>query len=62
MVVRTSLLETTITIYLGLYEEVIVQFPQPSYSHVTFEGARLFAGYGFEWRAVEVLLGLKAAG
>jgi hypothetical protein len=49
--------------YLGVYEEAIVQFPQPSYSHVSFEGARFFAGYGFEWGArTQVLLGFKAEG
>jgi hypothetical protein len=47
--------------YLGIYEEAIVQFPQPSYSHVNFEGARFFAGYGFDCGArTQVLLGFKA--
>jgi hypothetical protein len=49
--------------YLGVYEEAILQFPQPSYSRVSFEGARFFAGYGFEWGArTQVLLGFKAEG
>jgi hypothetical protein len=49
--------------YLGVYEEAIVQFPKSSYSHVNFEGARFFAGYGFEWGArTHVLLGFKAEG
>ena len=40
-----------------------MQFPQPSYSHVTFKGARFFAGCGFEWGAsIEILLGFKAEG
>jgi hypothetical protein len=49
--------------YLGVYEEAILQFPQPSYSHVTFEGARFFAGCGFDRGArTHVLLGFKAEG
>ena len=49
--------------YLGVYEEAILQFPKPSYSHVTFEGARFFGGYGFQWGArTQVLLGFKAEG
>jgi hypothetical protein len=48
--------------YLGFYEEAIVQFPEPSYSNVTFEGARFFAGYGFEWRATGILVGFRAQG
>jgi hypothetical protein len=49
--------------YLGVYEEAILQFPQPSYSRVSFEGARFFAGYGFEWGTrTQVLLGFKAEG
>jgi hypothetical protein len=49
--------------YLGVYEEAILQFPKPSYSRVTFEGARFFAGYGFQWGArTQVLLGFKAEG
>lgn len=47
--------------YLGLYEEAILQFPQPSYSNVHFEGARFFAGYGFECgERARVLVGFKA--
>jgi hypothetical protein len=47
--------------YLGLYQEAILQFPQPSYSHVTFTSARFFAGGGFELGPrTEVLLGFKA--
>jgi hypothetical protein len=49
--------------YLGLYQEAILQFPQPSYSHVTFTGARFFVGGGFELGSrTEVLLGFKAEG
>lgn len=49
--------------YLGVYEEAITQFPQPSYSRVHFEGARFFAGYGFECGTrTSVLLGFKAEG
>jgi hypothetical protein len=47
--------------YLGLYEEAITQFPQPSYSRVHFQGARFFAGYGFDYgRRATFLLGFKA--
>jgi hypothetical protein len=47
--------------YLGLYEEAIVQFPQPSYSGVHLQGARFFAGYGFECGTrTRILLGFKA--
>jgi hypothetical protein len=47
--------------YLGIYEEAIAQFPQPSYSKVHFQGARFFAGYGFEYeKRMIVLLGFKA--
>jgi hypothetical protein len=47
--------------YLGVYEEAIAQFPQPSYSNVHFQGARFFAGYGFDYRQrVTVLLGFRA--
>jgi hypothetical protein len=47
--------------YLGIYEEAIVQFPQPSYSRVHFQGARFFAGYGFDyWKRLNVLLGFRA--
>jgi hypothetical protein len=47
--------------YLGLYQEAILQFPQPSYSHQTFTDARFFAGGGFELGSrTEVLLGFKA--
>jgi hypothetical protein len=47
--------------YLGLYEEAITQYPQTSYSSVHFQGARLFAGYGFEYRKrAHFLLGFKA--
>ena len=47
--------------FLGLFEEAIVQFPQPSYSQVHFQGARFFAGCGFDYgRRVTVLLGFRA--
>jgi hypothetical protein len=47
--------------FLGLYQEAILQFPQPSYSHVTFTSARFFAGGGFDLGSrTEVLLGFKA--
>jgi hypothetical protein len=47
--------------YLGVYGEAILQFPQPSYSHVHFQGARFFAGPGFQWgRRVQLLMGFKA--
>jgi hypothetical protein len=47
--------------YLGLYEEAIMQFPQASYSSVHFQGARFFAGYGFDYRKrASFLLGFKA--
>jgi hypothetical protein len=47
--------------YLGLYEEAIVQFPQPSYSRVHFQGARFFAGYGFQYgERAKILLGFKS--
>jgi hypothetical protein len=49
--------------YVGFYQEAILQFPQPSYSHVTFTSARFFAGSGFELGSrTEVLLGFKAEG
>lgn len=49
--------------YLGFYQEAILQFPKPSYSHVTFASARFFAGGGFELGPrTEVLLGFKAEG
>ncbi len=47
--------------YLGVYEEAILQFPQPSYSRVRFQGARFFAGGGFRAGAgIAVLVGFKA--
>jgi hypothetical protein len=47
--------------YLGIYEEAILQFPQPSYSTVRFQGARFFAGYGFECGSrARFLVGFKA--
>ncbi len=47
--------------FLGVYEEAIVQFPQRSYSKEHFQGARFFAGYGFDWETrLTVLLGFKA--
>ncbi len=47
--------------YLGIYEEAIAQFPQASYSKEHFEGARFFAGYGFNYgKRMSVLLGFKA--
>jgi hypothetical protein len=49
--------------YLGVYEEAILQFPQPSYSQVKFQGARFFAGAGFRAGAgTTILLGFKAEG
>jgi hypothetical protein len=46
--------------YLGFYEEAITQFPEASYSSVHFQGARVFGGYGFDYRGrVSLLLGLK---
>jgi hypothetical protein len=49
--------------YLGLYQEAILQFPKPSYSHVNFTSARFFAGGGFELGSrTQVLLGFKAEG
>jgi hypothetical protein len=49
--------------YLGFYEEAILQFPRPSYSHVTFTSARFFGGGGFELGSqTQVLLGFKAEG
>jgi len=47
--------------YLSFYEEAILQFPQATYSHVTFTSARFFAGSGFGLGSrTEVLLGFKA--
>src|SRR5262249_20379481 len=47
--------------YLGIYEEAITQFPQASYSAVHFQGARFFAGYGFDFRKrTSLLFGFKA--
>ena len=49
--------------YLGFYQEAILQFPQPSYSRVTFSSARFFSGAGFDLGSrTEVLLGFKAEG
>ncbi|MGA7237903.1 MAG: DUF2490 domain-containing protein [Bryobacteraceae bacterium] len=49
--------------FLGVYEEAILQFPQPSYSQVKFQGARFFAGAGFRAGArTTILLGFKAEG
>jgi hypothetical protein len=49
--------------YLGFYEEAILQFPQPSYSRVTFTSARFFTGSGFDLGSrTEVLLGFNAEG
>jgi hypothetical protein len=49
--------------YLGLYQEAILQFPQPSYSRVTLSSGEFFAGGGFELGSrTEVLLGFKAEG
>ena len=45
--------------YLGMYEEAILQFPQPSYTRVHFQGARFFAGYGFDYKKAKILLGFK---
>jgi hypothetical protein len=47
--------------FLGLYEEAVVQFPAPSYSKEHFQGARFFAGCGFNYgKRVTVLLGFRA--
>ncbi len=46
--------------FLGVYEEALVQFPQPSYSTQHFQGARFFGGYGFNHKRMEVLLGFRA--
>lgn len=55
--------ESRLKPFLGFYQEAIMQFPRPSYSHVTFTNARFFAGCGFELAArTEVLLGFKAEG
>jgi len=49
--------------YLGVYQEAILQFPPPSYSHVTFTSGRFFAGSGFELGSrTQVLLGFRAEG
>ena len=45
--------------YLGLYQEAILQFPRPSYSHVNFTSARFFVGFEL---GSEVLLGFRAEG
>jgi hypothetical protein len=47
--------------YLGIYEEAILQFPEPSYSHQHFQGARFFTGCGFDYgKRMTVLLGFRA--
>jgi hypothetical protein len=47
--------------FLGVYEEVIAQFPKPSYSKEHFQGARFFAGCGFNYgKRVTVLFGFRA--
>jgi hypothetical protein len=47
--------------YLSVYEEAILQFPKPSYSTVTLQGARFFAGGGFQLGArTTTLFGFKA--
>ena len=47
--------------YLGVYEEAITQFPTASYSGVHCQGARFFAGYGFDYgKRASLLLGFKA--
>jgi hypothetical protein len=47
--------------YLGLYQEAVMQFPRPSYSHVTFTTAKFFGGAGFDLGSkTQVLLGFKA--
>jgi hypothetical protein len=49
--------------YLGIYEEAVVQFPQPSYSRVRLHGAQFFAGCGFRLGTrTTALLGFKAEG
>ena len=49
--------------YLALYQEAILQFPEPSYSRVIFSSARFFAGAGFDLGTrTQVLLGFKAEG
>jgi hypothetical protein len=50
-------------LYLGFYEEAILQFPRRSYSGVTLASARFFGGAGSELgRQIRVLLGLRAEG
>jgi hypothetical protein len=53
---------TLVKPYIGLFQEIILQFPRPSYSHVTFSSERLFAGIGFNLGSprTDVLLGFKA--
>jgi hypothetical protein len=47
--------------FLGVYQEAIVQFPEPSYSKEHCQGARFFAGCGFNYGGrVTVLLGFRA--
>ena len=47
--------------YFGMFQETIVQFPKPSYSHVAFTTARFFAGGGFNVGSrAQVLLGFRA--
>ena len=59
--IRTSIFRHPSKPFLGVYEEAIVQFPAPSYSREHFQGARFFAGGGFNYgRRVSVLLGLRA--
>jgi len=56
-----SISESRTKPYLGLYEEAITQYPQRCYSGVHFQGARFFAGYGFDYkRRTSVLFGFKA--
>ena len=47
--------------YLGFYQEIVLQFPRPSYSHVTFTSAASFRG---EWIRIRLedrsSLGIKA--
>ena len=66
--------EATLVRRLSLYEQLrfellnfrasngdVQQFPQPSYSGVHFQGARFFAGFGFNFRErTGILLGFKA--
>jgi hypothetical protein len=47
--------------FLGFYQEAVMQFPRPSYSHVTLTNAEFFGGAGFDLGSrTQVLIGFKA--